>query len=245
MYPRLAHLGPIVIPTYGVIAAIGLVCSILFAEWCAQRAGASAERVWNLCIATALGTLVFSRLVLIAQSPRAFRTYPWLLLSLPTVTRFGLLLALLSACGYIALQRMPWLRTLDAVAPAALLFSAFLHTGSFFAGTDLGSTTALALGRLVPGDEGHHPVSLYAALASLAGAAAATAVLQKQHAPGRAFGTALSLAAVGSFFTDQFRPAYTLPQTALLGFLRVDQLVLILLTAAGMSLLLDRKGTHA
>lgn len=245
MHPRLAHFGSITIPTYGVVAAIGLVCSILFAEWCANRAGVSAERVWNLCIATALGTLVLSRLVLVLQSPRAFRTYPWLLLSLPTVTRFGLLLALLSATGYIALQRMPWLRTLDAIAPAALLFGGFLHLGSFFAGTDLGSATNLALGRIVPGDEGHHPVALYAALASVIAAAVATLVLIRQRSAGTAFGAALSLAAAGTFFADQFRPAYTLPQSAIPGFLRADQLLLILLTAAGMLFLLDRKGNHA
>lgn len=245
MHPRLAHFGSVVIPTYGVIAAAGLVCSILFAEWCAARAGVPAERVWNLCTVIAIGTLLLSRLILIAQSPRAFRTYPWLLLSLPTVTRFGLLLALASAAAYIAFARMPWLRTLDAIAPAALLFSGFLHLGSFFAGTDLGSGTTLAIGSLVSGDEGHHPVALYAAFASFLGAAIATLVLRRQRTPGRAFGTVVSMGAAGSFFSDQFRPSYTLPQTVLPGFLRIDQIFFILLTAAGMLFLLDRKGTHA
>lgn len=245
MYPRLAHFGPITIPTYGVLAAVGLIVSILLAEWCAPRADVAKNKVYALCIATAFGTLVLSRLVLVLQSPQAFRTYPMLLLSLPTVTKFGLLIALLSALGYVVLQRMPPLRTLDALSPAALVFATFLHLGSFFAGTDLGSRTPLSIGNLVPGDEGHHPVALYAAVFTAVGAVASLLVLLRQHRLGLAFGTALTLAATGRFFADEFRPGYLLPQTQVPGFLRVDQLFLIALTAGGMLFFLEWRTAHA
>ncbi len=245
MHPRLFHFGHVIVPTYGVLAALGLVCAILLAEWCAPRAGVAAERVGNLCLWTAFGTLVLSRVALVLQSPRAFATYPTLILTLPTVTRFGLLLAVGSGLAYATVLRMPWLRTLDAVAPAVLLFAAFLHLGSFFAGTDLGSGTAMALGNLVPGDEGHHPVALYAAVLAVAGCVLAVVVLLRQRRPGAAFGVGLSAFAVGRFVADEFRPGYLLPQARVPGFLRVDQLLLIALTAAGMLLLLDWKRDHA
>ncbi len=232
-------------PTYGVLAALGLVCAILFAEWCGPRAGVAAERVGSLCLWTATGTLLLSRIALAVQSPKALATYPTLLLSLPTVTRFGLLMALVSGWIYAVARRLPLLRTLDAVTPAVLLFAVFLHLGSFFAGTDLGSGTTLALGSLVPGDEGHHPVALYAAVLLLAGCALSTFALMRQRQPGMAFGTGLSTFALGRYLADEFRPAYLLPQARVPGFLRVDQLVLIALTAAGMLLLLERKRNYA
>ncbi len=245
MYPRLAHFGSITLPTYGVVAAIGLIVSVLFAEWCAVRAGVSPKKVYALCLATALGTVVLSRVVLVLQSPQSFRAYPLLVLSLPSVTRFGLLLAALMALGCALVQRLPLLRTLDALAPAALLFATFLHLGSFFAGTDLGSRTTLSLGNIVPGDEGHHPVALYAAVFTAFAAACCTLVLQKQHRNGLAFGTALSLAAAGRFFADEFRPTYLMPQLAVPGFLRIDQIVLVLLTAAGMMFFLQWRQSGA
>ena len=192
-------------------------------------------------MATILGTLVLSRLVLIVQSPRAFHTYPALLLSLPTVTRFGLLLAFLSGGAYMLAARLPWLRTLDAIAPAVLLLMAFLSLGSFFAGTDAGSATTLRIGHLVRGEEAHHPVALYAALLWLCSCALAFTILLRQRKPGVSFGVALALAAAGKFICDEFRPSYVLPDFYLAGtHLRIDQLVWIALTAAGMLLLLER-----
>ena len=245
MHPRLFHFGHVIVPTYGVLAAAGLVCAILLAEWCAPRAGVAADRVDSLCLWTAMGTLVLSRAVLVLQSPRAFTSYPALLLSLPTITRFGLVLALASGLLYTVLRRMPVLRTLDSVAPAALLLAVFLHLGSFFAGTDPGSGTALTLGNIVPGDQGHYPVALYAAALSLLGLLAATIALLRQRQPGEAFGTGLSALAVSHYLADEFRPGYLLPQARIPGFLRQDQIVLILLAIAGMLLLLKRKRNDA
>lgn len=245
MHPRLFSFGHVIVPTYGVLAALGLVCAIVLAEACAPRAGMTAQRVGSLCLWAAFGTLVLSRLVLVLQSPRAFFTYPALLLSLPTVTRFGLLLALVSGVAYAAMHRLPMLRTLDAVAAPALLLAAFLHLGSFFAGTEPGTGTALAFGSLVHGDEGHHPVALYATALSLAGCAATLAMLVRQRRPGCAFGIALSSFAAGRYIADEFRPGYLLPQARVPGFLRVDQVLLIALTVAGMLLLMERKRDYA
>ena len=228
-------------PTYGVLAAAGLVCAMLLAEWCSPRAGVPGPRIWNLCLVMALGTLVLSRVLLILQSPRAFRTYPALLLTLPTVTRFGLLLAMLSGALFVIATRLPWLRTMDALAAPALLLTAFLQMGSFFAGTDPGSGTSLCLGRLVRGDEGHHPVALYAATLSLLGAAVALTFLLRRRGPGECSGVALAIAAVGRFVCDEFRPSFVLPDLYLAGtHLRIDQVILLALTAAGMLLLLER-----
>ncbi len=244
MYPRLFRIGPVTVPTFGVVAALGLVAAILLAARGARSMRISEDSVWTLCMVMAGGTLVLSRLIIIAQVPRSFLHYPLYILTLPSVTRYGLLAALGSGLAYILVKRMPLLRTADALGPALLLFQAFLHLGSLFAGDDLGSPTHGWMGRLVRGDTGYHPVALYSALLSALAALAASAWLHRETRPGQTFGLTLALAAGIRFFIDQLRPDYVLPE-ALLGFLRVDQVILIGLTVVGLGFFLQRKPRDA
>lgn len=234
MHPHLARFGPVVLPTYAVLAAIGLVAAIVVAGRAARYRGLKDTDVIDLCLWTAAGTMVLSRLILIAQTPMSFLHYPLFILALPTITRFGLLAAAATALVYMLWKRMPVLRTLDAAAPSAALFAGFLHVGSIFAGDDLGTATSLAIGRIVPGDEGHHPVSVYAALASFGIAAAAWLFLRRRPRAGEVFGLVLASLATARFVVDEFRPEYLLPQTYLPALvLRVDQGVLLLLIVCG------------
>jgi phosphatidylglycerol:prolipoprotein diacylglycerol transferase len=211
MHPHLAHIGPVIIPTFGAVAALGLVLAISLAARGAKALGLNEDAMWNLCLWTAAGTLIVSRVVIVVQAFKAFLHYPLYLLTLPTVTKYGLLIALLSAAAYILLKRMPWLRTLDALAPALLLLQAAIHLGSLFSGDDLGSPTSSALGRIISGDRGYHPVALYAAVLSLIAAGATYAWMLRETQPGEAFGLGVTLAALVRFIADIFRPSYTLP----------------------------------
>jgi phosphatidylglycerol:prolipoprotein diacylglycerol transferase len=201
--------------------------------------------VWNLCLFTAAGTLVLSRLVIIAQVWKAFAHYPLYILTLPTVTKFGLLLALLCAAAYIFFKRLPWLLTADAVAPSVLLLQAALHLGTLFSGDDLGSATTSGLGRIIKADAGYHPVALYSAVLSLLAAGIAFAWLHRERQPGETLGLSLTLAALIRFFIDEFRPTYVLPETFVAHFLRIDQLLLTLLAAAGLCFFFIRGKRHA
>ena len=243
MHPHLLRVGPLTIPTFGAVAAVGLVLSILLAARCARLLRLDEDAVWNLCLVSAAGTLLLSRLLIVAEMPSAFLHYPLYILSLPTVTRYGLLLALLSGLGYALYRRLPLLGTADALAPAALLLQAALHLGSLFAGDDLGSPTASLAGQWIPGDRGYHPVALYAAVLSLLASAAAFAFLRGHHGNGEVFGLGLSVAALIRFFVDQFRPEYVLPDAFVGNFLRVDQIVLIALVAAGACFFFQRRSS--
>ena len=241
VYPHLAHLGPVTVPTYGAVAALGLVLAILLAARCARLLGLNDEAVWNLCLLSAVGTLVVSRLVIVAQVPSAFLHYPMYILTLPTVTRYGLLAAVLTGVAYALWQRLPLLRTADALTPGALLLQAALHGGSLFAGDDLGSPTRLPVGQWIHGDRGYHPVALYAAMLSLLGVALTYGYLRSQPHAGEVLGLGLVLAALSRFFIDQLRPDYVLPDASLGNVLRVDQAVLIALAAAGMAFFFKRE----
>jgi phosphatidylglycerol:prolipoprotein diacylglycerol transferase len=244
MHPHLARIGPITIPTFGAVAALGLVLAIVLAARGARVLRISEDAVWNLCMFTAAGTLVLSRIIIVAQVAKAFLQYPLYILTLPTVTRYGLLAALVSALAYVLFKRLPLLLTGDALAPAALFLMAALHIGSIFSGDDLGLPTSSWLGRLIPGDKGYHPVALYAALLSLVAAGVAFAWLYRETQPGETFGLGLTLAALIRFFTDQFRPGYTLPETMIGDILRIDQLVLTVLAAAGLCFFFSRRPTR-
>lgn len=245
MYPHLAQIGPVTIPTYGAVAALGLVLAILLAARCARLLGIREDAVWNLCLISAVGTLLVSRLVIVAQVPSAFLHYPMYILTLPTVTRYGLLAAMLTGVMYTLWQRLPLLRTADALTPGALLLQAALHLGSLFAGDDLGSPTRLRLGQWIRGDRGYHPVALYAAVLSLLCALLTYGYLRSGHRTGEVFGLGLALAALSRFFVDQVRPAYVLPDTFLGNFLRADQAVLIALAAAGLCFFFRVERRHA
>lgn len=243
MHPHLFHLGPITIPTFGAVAALGLVLAITLAARGARAMRISEDAVWNLCLFTAAGTLVLSRAIIVAQVWQAFRHYPLYILTLPTVTKWGLLLAIVSGAWYMLYKRLPVLRTLDAVAPAALLLQAFLHLGTHFSGDDLGLATASPIGRWF-GDEGYHPVALYSAVFSLIACGVAYAWLRRETQPGETAGLALAFAATIRFSVDTLRPDWVLPSTLIAHALRVDQLVLTLLTVAGLCFFFDRKGAH-
>ncbi|MGI4758992.1 MAG: prolipoprotein diacylglyceryl transferase family protein [Janthinobacterium lividum] len=245
MHPHLAHIGPVTIPTFGAVAAAGLVLAILLAARGARIVRISEDAVWNLCLFSAAGTLLLSRLIIVAQVPKSFLHYPMYILTLPTVTKYGLLAAVLSGIGYALYKRLPLLRTADALAPAVLLLQAALHLGGLFAGDDLGSPTPLRIGQWIAGDRGYHPVALYSAVLSLLAAAIAFAFLRLQRQSGETFGLGLTLAALIRFFVDQFRPDYVLPDAFVGNFLRVDQLVLIALATAGICFFFQRGRTHA
>jgi phosphatidylglycerol---prolipoprotein diacylglyceryl transferase len=245
MHPHLFQIGPVLVPTFGAVAALGLVLAIALAARCAVRLGISDDSMWNLCYVTAIGTLVLSRLIIIAQAAKAFVHYPLYILTLPTVTRYGLLAAIASGAAYIFFKQMPWLRSLDALAPAALLLQSALHLGSLFAGDDLGDNTTSWLGRIIHGDEGHHPVALYAAILTLIACGITYAWLQRETQPGEAFGLGLALTALVRFFVDTFRPGYVLPDIGIPNFLRIDQIILIVLTSAGLCFFFTRKPRHA
>lgn len=232
-------------PTYGAVAALGLVLAILLAARCARLLDLRDDAVWNLCLLSAVGTLVLSRLVIVAQIPAAFLHYPMYILTLPTVTRYGLLGAVLTGIAYALWKRLPLLRTADALTPGVLLLQSALHLGSLFAGDDLGSPTRLPVGQWLRGDRGYHPVALYAAVLSLLGAALTYGFLRGLPRAGEVLGLGLALAAMSQFVVDLFRPDYVLPDAFVGTALRMDQVVLIALTAAGIAFFFKKERHHA
>lgn len=252
MQHGLLHLGPVTFPVFGIVAAVGLVCALLLAERNARVAGIDRDAVWNVCLTAIIGTLVISRVALVLQSPRAFVGYPLMVLTLPTVTRFGFAAAVLCGMGYAWYRQLPLLRLADVLAPAVMVLFSFTHLGDFFAGEDIGVATTNVLGRVVPSLRGagalsgigSWPVALYASLLSAVIAAVGLMWLKRALRSGEVLGITLMLGASARYVLDlvRFHGFDAMPRYGLY----LSQWLLLCVVVAGGVLMMDRKGrAHA
>ena len=165
MHPTLLHFGHITLPTFGVLAALGLMAALALSLRTAAIAGLSPDRIWDAGLFVLISAFVLSRLLLIVMYLHAFLTYPILLLAVPSLTPLGLLLTGAVTVFYLRVRRLPLLATLDAWAPCATLVWAFLALGHFAEGSDPGLPTTLPWGiAMVAGGIRVHPVALYAVI---------------------------------------------------------------------------------
>ena len=214
MHPFLLHSGHLLLPTFGVLAAIGLMCALSLSLRTAVIVSqgpvdVNPEDLWNAGLFAILSAFVLSRLLLVVANLHNFFAYPILLLMAPSLTATGILLTLLATIVYLRLRRLPLLSVLDAWSPCASLTWAFLALGHFAEGSDAGLPTNLAWGLRIPPDTTRlHPVSLYAALAAALLTILLLRQLHRQLRPGDTFALALATAGVLQFLLTFFRQPY-------------------------------------
>ena len=200
MHPTLLHFGRFILPTFGVLAAAGLMLALSLSLRTAKLVAIDPDALWNAGLFTVLSALVSSRLLLIVANFKSFLSYPLLILALPSLTATGILLTLIATLVYLRLKRLPLLSTLDALAPCATLVWAFLALGHLAEGSDPGLVTTLPWKILSPtGGAYLHPVALYAALAAASITVAVLLYLQKRPEPGRPAALTLTAAGIAQF----------------------------------------------
>jgi phosphatidylglycerol---prolipoprotein diacylglyceryl transferase len=228
------------LPTFGVLAAVGLMAALTLSLRTAALTGLSPDKLWNAGLFTLLSAFVLSRLLLIAANPHSFLSYPILLLTLPSLNAIGIVLTLVATVIYLRLQSLPLLATLDAWSPCATLAWAFLALGHFAEGTDAGLPTTLPWGLAIPPSKIRlHPVALYAALA----AAALTLILlrhlrRRQH-PGDTFALALAATGAMQFLLTFFRQPYPYLEHTPNFLDPIQWIALAMITLAGIVLILQ------
>lgn len=248
MHPYLLHSGHLLLPTFGVLAAVGLMAALTLSLRTAVTVGLNSEAVWNAGLFTIVAAFLISRLLLILANLHSFLAYPILLLMVPSLTATGILLTAIVTVLELRRRHLPLLATLDAWAPCATLVWAFLALGHFAEGSDAGLPTTLPWGIRIPPDPIRlHPVALYAAIAAALITLALLLQLARRHHSGDTF--ALALAAAG---TTQFLLTF-LRQPSLFNLLLgnlldpIQWISLGMILAAGLILLLQPRKlvTHA
>ena len=114
MHPYLLHSGHLLLPTFGVLAAVGLMAALTLSLRTAAIVGLDPDKLWNAGLVALLSAFVLSRLLLIVANPRSFIAYPVLLLTLPSLNALGIALTIIATTIYLRLRHLPLLDTLDA-----------------------------------------------------------------------------------------------------------------------------------
>lgn len=256
MLPRLLDFGEYGLPTYGVMAAIGLIAGLTINVRLAKREGLDPAKCWDLGILAILSGILGAKILFIANDWQHFRDHPWEVFSLETlqtggVFYGGLVAAIAVSLWYMRRNHLPLLKTCDVFAPGVALGHAVGRLGCFAAGCCYGKPTALPWGvtftnelanRLVgtPLDVPLHPTQIYESLVELANFGILMWLLRRRSFDGQVIGTYLFLYGFARYFLEFLRGD---PGRGSLfhGAMTGTQFISILMVIAGGALWLRRE----
>lgn len=175
------HLGPMSLPTYGVLLALAFVAGLWVVNRQAKKAGLDPARITDLAVWVLLGGLLGAKVLLVAVEWRFYfhnRAEMLSILRSGGVFYGGLLGALLVAVFYVRRFKIPGWAAADVLAPAVILGQAVGRQGCFAAGCCWGKPTTVPwavtfrdifAGRTIgtPLDIPLHPTQLYESGAAL------------------------------------------------------------------------------
>ena len=261
VHPVLFHIGAVLIPSYGAMAAVGVLLALFFALRTARIAGVDAGQLWNLCIWSLFAALLTQRLLLAAVNLGNLRRHPQWMLALamihhPLLTAAGALAGVGTALLYALRKRLPLSTTADALAAPLALGLAFEQLGALLAGSGYGveAGTGIAARWAVtytdplaarwsgtPLGVPLHPVQVYAALAFLTLSILLLVWLPMRRQQGDVAGIWLLGTGVTVYITELWRDSEG--RGAMLGgALDGPQAAAILMVLAGGFVLWERTG---
>lgn len=215
MIPYL-HIGPLSLPTFGLMVATGLLVASYILQADFRRRGIQADAFLIIGVAGLAG-IVGARLYHVLESPAEFFADPWPQL----ISRFGFAWFGGFLGGFAALlilarrERIPALMFLDACSPSAAVGYAIGRIGCFLSGDgDYGVATSLPWGMsfpngVVPTTERVHPTPLYEFAAWILVAwvlwRVGAALLRRNKPPGRVFCAYLIFTGIARFLVEFIR----------------------------------------
>lgn len=260
MHPVLFHIGSLLIPSYGVFAAVGALLALFLAQRTARQAGVDAAQVWNLCVLALFAAIAAQRLLLVAANWSDLERHPAWMLTLamvhhPLLAAVGALAGALAAALYGRWRRLPPWATADALAAPLALGLACEQVGALLAGSGFGVEASAKLPWAVtysselaarwsgtPLGVPLHPVQAYAALALLTLALLLYVWMPLRQQPGDAAGMCLMGLGTIIFLSELWRdPAGR--GVIFRGVLDAPQVAGVLLVLAGGVVLRERKAS--
>ena len=247
MFPRLLHLGNFGLPTYGLMAALGLIFGLMLIVKLGQEQGLDPDKLWNLGIIAILSGIFGAKILMVLVEFSYYRRHPGEIFSLSTfqaggVWSGGFVLALIMCVWYMRRNHMPVLRTCDAFAPGLALGHAFGRVGCFAAGCCYGRETHVAwavtfrnpLANEIVGTPLNvplHPTQLYEMVVELANCLFLVWLIRRKKFEGEIIGTYMITYGIARYFIEFFRgdPG----RGEFLGFMTGTQAIAILLVIAG------------
>jgi phosphatidylglycerol---prolipoprotein diacylglyceryl transferase len=221
VHPVFFHIGPILVPSYGVMAALGILLALTLLLRTARIAGVNPNQLWNLSIVALFAALAGSRILLVVLNWTVVRSHPAWLLGLamvhhPLLAGAGAVFALAAAVPYALWQRLPLAPTADALAPPLALALACEQIGALLAGSGYGTETTARWAVVythplaarwsgAPLFIPVHPVQAYAAFAFMAIFLVLFFGMPHRRQPGDVAGIGLLAAGAAIYFTEFWR----------------------------------------
>ena len=249
VWPVILHLGPLTIYSFGTMVAI----AFLVAGWLTgkemDRRGMPGDVSSSMVFWAAVGGIGGSKLWYVLQDPAALLHDPLgMIFSGSGIVWYGGLLGGTAGVTWVIRRHgLPWLRTVDCIAPALVLAHGIGRIGCQLAGDgDWGTVTTVPWGMAYPNAiigwpyaEGVrvHPAPVYEMLAYFAVFAILWSMRTRPHPDGTIFWWYLVLAPAARFVVEFFR----INPTAALG-LSTAQWFSLLLMAIGTWRLLASRG---
>jgi phosphatidylglycerol:prolipoprotein diacylglycerol transferase len=259
VHPVLFHIGAILIPSYGALAAVGVLLALFLAQRTARIAGLNPGHVWNLCVVSLFSALVAQRLLLVVINLRDLRSHPSWLLALamvhhPLLAGAGALAGIGAAVICARWLRLPLRTTADVLSAPLALGLAFEQFGALLAGSGYGTETGVrwavtynhamaAVWSGTPLGIPLHPVQAYAALAFLSLAIFLLVWQPAIRQPGDLAGMGLIGTGVAVYITELWRDTEGRGEL-LNGALDGPQVGAIVLVLAGALVMLKRTDRH-
>ena len=260
MHPHLIEFGRFAIPTYGVLAAVGLILGLLLNVRLAKRDGIDEDKAWNLGVIAIFSAIVGAKLLLIiADDQYSFTDWRSLFsmsfLQSGGVFYGGIIGALAGSIWYMKRAGMPMLRTCDAFAPGVAFGHGIGRLGCLAAGCCYGKQCDLpwaviytnplaASGAGTPLGIPLHPSPVYEFMAEMVISSLLLLMWRKRSFAGQIFGTYLFLYGVARFFLEFLRgdPGRG---SAFNGMFSLTQVISIIFVLVGGALWLRRSPTQA
>ncbi len=260
MFPRLLDFGEWGLPTYGVMAALGLVLGLGINVRLAEREGLDGNKCWDLGILAILSGIVGAKILFIAQDWRHYFAHPrevfsWATLQSGGVFYGGLVAAVAVSLWYMRWHRLPLLKTCDVFAPGVALGHAVGRLGCFAAGCCYGKPTDLPWGVTFTSELAHrlvgttldqplHPTQIYEFLVELANFGVLVGLFRRRSFDGQVIGAYLFLYGFARYFLEFLRDD---PGRGSLfhGAMTGTQLISILMVVAGGALWLRRERSRS
>jgi phosphatidylglycerol:prolipoprotein diacylglycerol transferase len=219
MHPILIRIGPISIPTYGFMVALGVALGLWFLYVQSKKQGLDASGIVDAGFYTILVSLVGAKLILFLGNLSYYMHYPGELLSLARsggVFQGGLVFGIAFALWYFRKRRLPTWKVADNIGPALALGHGFGRIGCFMAGCCYGRVCDLPLGVRfqsqyahdltgIPLGEALHPVQLYEAVFNFLNFFILFLILRRKKFDGQIFSLYLMFYSLIRIFTEFFR----------------------------------------
>jgi phosphatidylglycerol---prolipoprotein diacylglyceryl transferase len=216
MFPRLLHHGTFYLPTYGFMAALGLIVALLVTFKLAKKNGVDPDDAWNLGIIVILSGILGAKILMLIVDWRHYQSDLFSTMQAGGVFSGGVVAAFIAGTWYVRRRGMPWLKTADVFAPGLALGHAFGRLGCFAAGCCYGRETTLPWAVTFSDAWAHklsetplgvhlHPTQIYEFLVEITNFFLLLWLIRRKRFDGQIIGTYLFVYGFARFFLEFLR----------------------------------------